>query len=177
MKSVFVLATALIATSANAQSIGSEPALENIIKYQVGALWNITVAKSAAQKVKFVAMDGSTALSSANKGYISIAGAPAYKITSDLELTLPAPTVWGGGYTGTPAVYIYASYSATNKVQLCASDISTLTAVGSTATGNSGFVKCQATQGSTAPMRLLGSFVYTVATPAIGATFTRIASF
>lgn len=177
MKRFFVSALVLSSTVANAQSGGSVPGSADLIKYQVGALWNVNVAKVDATHMKFTNLAGG-ALGSSSKGYINIGGvAPAKEISAAKTLTVPAGSVWGGGYTGTPALYVYASYSATYGVELCVSDVSTLTTVGVVATGNTGFVVCGQTQGSTAPLRLLGSFVYTVATPAIGATFTRIASF
>lgn len=167
-----ILAFASIAcTPAFAQRM--EPQNLDIISLERGVVFNISIEKIGQQTLRFVGRKGSP-LGASNVGIIDVGVKEGKRIAAPKSFTVPAPTVFGAGYTGTPDLHIYAGWNSVTGVRMCVSDLSTLKTKGLVATGNSGFVVCDGSVSSTDPLRYLGKVTYAVSTLTLGAVYTEV---
>jgi hypothetical protein len=171
---LFLALAGLVASSSMAFAQTVEPQNIDAIRLTRGIVWNVSIARPASLVLKFVGKNTLDLNSSSNRGYIDIGPKAAKLVAAPKNFTVPAPTVFGGAFTGSPDLFVYAGHNSTTGVRICVSNVGTLTAKGSVVSGNSGFVACDGTVGASDPIRILGKITYVVATPALTNNFTEI---
>ena len=142
-----------------AQNSIPNPASTSVINQHRDVQFNVTAAITAGSPsiISFTDRKGGALASSANGGWIEIAGVP-YWLKGPRALTLPADLDGASGWTqyDGASLYVYAIYNAASGVNLCVGDEPNRTTKGAVAAPLFGYMLCGGTSVTGSPVRMIG---------------------